>query len=184
MARRPRHPVPGEVFADLTALGSQAAEKWPPGYRALDDIVQERGRDHAQTKLMSGQWPAFKIHLKTGDLEPIPATTWCLARGRTWLEEGATRRAELLPDYKTISYTVIVRVSEQQPPPIDSPKDANRRPGVRLAKELMDATFSQDEWRRMGVRAVRKGCELIAEARQVPLPSADSFARAMERRHK
>lgn len=184
MARRPRHPVPGEVFADLLALGPQdAAEKWPPGYRTLDDVVREYGRDLAQANLMSGQWLAFRVDLKAGDLEPIPATAWSLGRGRTWLEEGATRRAELLPDYKTISYTVIVRVSEQQPSLTDNPKDADR-PKVRLAKQLMDATFSQDEWRQMGVRAVRKRCEGEATKRRVQLPSPDSFSRAMERRRK
>ena len=61
-----------------------AATKWvlPPGDRKLDDLVQEYGRDHARTKLMSGQWPAFKCDLNTGDLEPIPAIIWGEARGR------------------------------------------------------------------------------------------------------
>jgi hypothetical protein len=186
MARRPRPPLP-EVFDDLTALRQavSAAEKWPPGYRALDDIVQEYGRDHAQNKLMSGQWLAFRVHLKTGELEPIPVTTWCLARGRTWLDEGATRRAEFLPGgkFEVISYTVIVRVSERQPPWTDNSEDENGW-AVRRARELMDAAFPQGEWRQMTVKAVQKGCEQEAKTREVKLPSADSFSRAMNRRSK
>ena len=47
-----------------------AAGKWvvPPGYRVLADFMQEHGPDHVQTKLMSGQSSAFKLHLNTGDL--------------------------------------------------------------------------------------------------------------------
>ena len=48
----------------------------------------------------------------------------------------------------------------------------------------MAATFPQGEWRRMGVTAVRKRCEVEAEKRQVQLPSPDSFSRAMGRRRK
>jgi len=103
-----------------------AAKKWPPGYRELDDLVQEYGRDYVQTKLMSGQWPAFKVHCSTGDFEPIPVTTWCVALGRSWLEEGASgvvelpRRTGFGPPpgagFWVMNYTVIVRVFEQQPP--------------------------------------------------------------------
>jgi hypothetical protein len=71
---------------------------------------------------------------------------------------------------------------ERQPPSKDNPKDADRRWSVRLAKELMAAVFPQGEWRRMGPMAVRKRCEPEAEARQVQLPSPDSFSRAMGRR--
>ena len=162
-----------------------APEKWPPGYRALADIVQEYGRDSAQTKLVSGQLSGFKVNLTTGDLEPIPATTWCVTLGRTWLEEGASGCIEPLPGAKfgIIHYAVIVRVSERQPPWMDNPKDAEG-PKVRLAKELMDAAFPQGEWRRMGVRTVRKDCEQEAKTRRVQLPSPDSFSRAMGRRRK
>ena len=66
---------------------------------------------------------------------------------------------------------------------MDNPKDADG-PKVRLAKELMDAAFPQSEWRQMGVRAVRKGCEQEANTRQVQVPSPDSFSRAMGRRRK
>ena len=66
---------------------------------------------------------------------------------------------------------------------MDNPKAADG-PKVRLAKELMDAVFPQGEWRQMAVRAVRKGCEQEAKKRQVPLPSSDSFSRAMDRRRK
>ena len=155
----------------------------PPGYRDLDDIMKQNGRDHAQTKLMSGQWPAFKLNLVTGDLEPIPVTTWCALLGLSWLEHGASERSGPGPLGRPISYTVIVRVSEQPPPLLDDPKDASG-PMVRLAKELMDAAFPQGEWHQMKVKAVRKGCEPEAEARQVQLPSADSFSRAMGRRPK
>jgi hypothetical protein len=140
---------------------------------------------------MSGEWPAFKLHINTGDREPIPVTTWGVARGRTWLEEGAGGRVELPrrtgfgpppgTGFWMMHYAVIVRVSEQQPPRMDHPKDADG-PKVRLAKELMDAVFPQGEWRRMAVKAVRKGCEQEAKKRQVQLPSSDSFSRAMGHR--
>jgi hypothetical protein len=100
------------------------ANEWviPPGYRALADIVEEFGRDAAQAKLVSEQWTAFKLDLYTGDLEPIPATTWCVARGRTWLEEGASEFEEHAgeffgylrgPTIEIIHYAIIV--SERQP---------------------------------------------------------------------
>ena len=62
--------------------------------------------------------------------------------------------------------------------------DVGSRSGEQLARELMAATFSQGEWRRMGPRAVRKACEPKANEWQVPLPSPDSFSRAMGRRRK
>ena len=62
--------------------------------------------------------------------------------------------------------------------------DDDDGPKVRLAKELMDAALPQGGWRQMGVRAVRKGCEQEAKTRRVPLPSPDSFSRAMGRRRK
>jgi hypothetical protein len=68
-----------------------------------------------------------------------------------------------------------------RPPDVAQPH-ADRQRSVRLAKELMAATFPQGEWRRMGVRAVRKRCEQEAETREVQLPSPDSFSRAMGRR--
>jgi hypothetical protein len=167
-----------------------AAEKWvvPPGYRLLADVVQEYGRDHAQTNLMSGQWPAVKFDLKTGDLAPIPATTWCAARGRKWLEKGEEGESVGLKpaagnQLGIDRYALIVRVSERRPPWTDNPKDAYG-PKVRLANELMDATFPQGEWRQMGVRAVRKRCEQQAKTGGVQLPSPDSFSRAMGRRRK
>jgi hypothetical protein len=57
-------------------------------------------------------------------------------------------------------------------------------PVVRLAKELMDTVFPRGEWRQMGPRAVRKGCEQEVNTRRVQLPSSDSFSRAMGRRRK
>jgi hypothetical protein len=102
-----------------------AAKKWvvPPGYRVLDDVVREYGRDHAQTKLISGQWPAFQLDLDTGDLRPIPVTTWGVARGRNWLEKGASgligppppdhAALRLRPRLLVYHYAVIVRISEQ-----------------------------------------------------------------------
>lgn len=97
-----------------------AAKTWivPSGYRALADIVQEYGYDHSQTKLMSGQWPAFKLVLYTGHLTRIPPTTWCVTRGREWLEDGESEfedRREGRRKIEIIRYAVIVRVSEQQP---------------------------------------------------------------------
>jgi hypothetical protein len=158
-----------------------AAEKWPPGYSELDDLVRKFGRDHAQAKLMSGQWSAFKCNLSTGGLKPIPVTAWGLPSGRGWLE-GRGGWVELRSGGKfgLTQYTVVV---VSAPPLMDNPKDADG-PKVRLAKELMDAAFPQGEWRQLGIRAVRKGCEQKAKTRGMPLPSADSFSRAMGRRRK
>jgi hypothetical protein len=91
-----------------------AAEKWPPGYRTLADIVREYGRDLVQTKLVSEEWSAFRIDLNTGDREPIPPTTWCVARGRGWLE-GGDGWVEPRPGkiFGVTEYTVIVQVSER-----------------------------------------------------------------------
>jgi hypothetical protein len=71
-----------------------------------------------------------------------------------------------------------------RPPDVVQPHAGGRKRSVRLAKELMAAVFPEGEWRRMGPVAVRKRCEPEAEARQVELPSADSFSRAMGRRSK
>jgi hypothetical protein len=135
---------------------------------------------------MSGQWPAVKFDLKTGDLTPIPATTWCAARGHKWLEKGEEGESVWLrpaagSQLGIDRYALIVRISERQPPSRDNPKAADG-PKVRLAKELMDIAFPQGEWRQMGVRAARKGCEQDAKTRRVQLPSPDSFSRAMGRR--
>ena len=161
-----------------------ATRKWPSGYRELDDLVREYGRDQAQSKLMSGQWPASKCNLSTGDLEPIPVTAWGVRSGRGWLEEGASG-SEPLPGgvFGIISYTVVVRLSERRPTRMDNARGADG-PKVRLAKDLMDAALPQGEWRQMGVRTVRKRCEEEAKTRRVPLPSPDSFSRAMARRRK
>ena len=54
---------------------------------------------------------------------------------------------------------------------------------LRLAKELMQTVYPNDEWRQMTtIKAVRTGCAPEAERRGVKLPSLDSFARAMGRR--
>lgn len=55
---------------------------------------------------------------------------------------------------------------------------------VKRAKELMEIAYPNGKWRTMGPRAVRKGCEAEAKAKQLALPSVDSFARAMGRRKK
>jgi hypothetical protein len=68
------------------------------------------------------------------------------------------------------------------PPDVVQPHADGRKRSVRLAKELMATVFPEGEWRRMGPMAVRKRCEPEAEARQVELPSSDSFSRAMGRR--
>ena len=164
------------------------AREWsiPPGYRVLADVLQEYGRDLAQTNLLSGQWPAFKLNLKAGDLESIPMTTWGVGRGRTWLEKAVSGESEWVgpqPGGTSIRYAVIVRVTEQQPPGADNPRDEDG-PAVRLAKELMAAVFPQGEWRQMKIKAVQKGCEQEAKTRGVPLPSVDSFSWAMGRRRK
>jgi hypothetical protein len=176
-----------------------AAKKWvlPPGYRVLADFVQEHGHDHAQNELMSGRSSAFKLHLNTGDLEPILATAWCVARGRSWLEKAASGESVHLGPppptgnfFQIVHYAVIVqvKVSEQQaaarPPDVVQPHAAGRKRGAPLAKELMAAVFPEREWRRMGIRAVRKRCAPTAKAWGMPLPSPDSFSRAMGRRRK
>ena len=93
-----------------------AANKWVtrPGDRALADILQEYGRDHAQTKLMSGQWLAFRVDRNTCDLQPIPAIIWGERCGRSWLEDGASW-SELRSGGKfgIASYAVIVRIPER-----------------------------------------------------------------------
>jgi hypothetical protein len=165
-----------------------AIRKWvvPSGYRELADLVREHGREHTQANLMSGQWPAFRFDLYTGNLEPLPPTIWCAARGHTWLEKGSGGRIEISRAggrLEITSYAVLVWASERLPPWRENPKGADG-PKVHIAKELMDAIFQQGEWRQMGVRAVRKGCEQEAKTRRVPLPSEDSFSRAMGRRRK
>jgi hypothetical protein len=57
-------------------------------------------------------------------------------------------------------------------------------PQVRFAKELMAVKYPGGEWRTMKIVAVHKGCEKEAVARGKPLPSTDSFAWAMGRRHR
>jgi hypothetical protein len=163
-----------------------AIEFWniPLGHDSLADIVREYGREQAQTNLMSGQWSAFKYNPTTGDLEQIPATVWCAARGHTWLEAASNGEFFHFDDVLSAaaSFAVIVR-TPRRPSWTDSPKDADG-PKVLLAKKLMAAVFPQGEWRQMSLKAVRKSCESEATKRQVQLPSPDSFSRAMGRRHK
>jgi len=66
----------------------------------------------------------------------------------------------------------------QQQPQEDEPQ----RPAVRRAKELMAAVFPNDEFRTMKVKVVWSACAPEAKIRQIPLPSPDSFSRAMGRR--
>ena len=148
----------------------------PPGYRGLEDTLKEYGRDRAETNLASERWLAFAFDPYTGDLQRIPATTWCAEIGRKWLDEGSSVRFE--KSETGISHYVIIVWTGQQPPTDEEGW------AVHLAKELMAAAFPQGEWRQMGIRAVRKGCEREAKKRQVPLPSPDSFSRAMGRRRK
>jgi hypothetical protein len=61
-------------------------------------------------------------------------------------------------------------------------KQSKGGPQVARAKSQMRDAFPNEEWRTMRIVAVRKGCEPIARARQEPLASLDSFARAMGRR--
>jgi hypothetical protein len=154
------------------------------------DLVQEHGCDHAQTNLLSGLWPAFKLDLSTGDLKPIPAPIWGARRGRTWLEQAASGAKGFVGPpasaefgFSIAHYAVLVQVAERQPPSMDNSEDEDG-PKVRLARELMGAVFPQDEWRQMKIKAVQKGCEQEAKTRGVPLPSPDSFARAMGRRRR
>lgn len=159
-----------------------AAKEWvlPPGYRALHDIVQEYGRDHAQTKLISGQWQAFKLHHNSGDLEPIHATTWCVAHGRTWLEGGSSSWTEILPEkFGLISYVVIVLVSERQPQRQRKAPQADRIK-LAIAKCFPNGT---DE---ISTKVVHKAVvgELAPDSKKRGLadPSETSVKRALGRR--
>jgi hypothetical protein len=69
-----------------------------------------------------------------------------------------------------------------QSEPAQSESGREDGPAIRFAKELMAAKFPGDEWQAMKIKAVRKACEEGARARGRPLPSADSFSRAMGRR--
>jgi hypothetical protein len=131
-----------------------AAKKWaiPPGYRVLDHIVQEHGRDHTETKLLSGEWPAFRLDLVTGDLYPIPITTWGVYRGHNWLEKGASGRMVLRRSaavFGVAYYAVIVRVSEQPPSRMNNPKDLDG-PKVRKARMALDESQPSREGPRTG----------------------------------
>jgi hypothetical protein len=55
-------------------------------------------------------------------------------------------------------------------------------PQVEHARELMTAVFPSGDWTSMGPVAVRHACEAEARNGNRPLPSTDSFARAMGRR--
>ena len=168
----------------MKAAANIPVKKWvvPPGYRDLADVLKEYGRDRTQTSLLSGQWPAFKLDLFTGNLEPIPAPAWGVIHGQAWLEKGGASGFWALRSRGQF-YALVVRVSERQPPSTDNPKDEDG-PMVRLAKDLMAAEFPQGEWRQMKPTAVRKRCEQKAKTRQVQLPSPDSFSRAMGHRRR
>jgi len=176
-----------------------SAAKWtvPSGYCILDDIVREYGRDHAQTKLISGQWPAFQIDLYHGDLYPIPVTTWCVARGRYWLEKGAREFSDrsvpldhpalrLQPRLGGQRYAVVVQISEQPPARM------NNLRGQPLAKELIDTVYPQGEWRQRlteGRAALvlaeiiyRRTC--VCRSETVTLPAAELVEVGIDRSQK
>jgi hypothetical protein len=71
-------------------------------------------------------------------------------------------------------------------PSFDSTTEEEQKgPAIRLAKELMAITFPQGQWQGMTAAAVRHRCDLDSRVKAVlkeknkPLPSRDSFARAM-----
>jgi hypothetical protein len=160
-----------------------AIEKWviPPGYDSLVDIVREYGRDQAQTNLMSGQWPAFKFNLTTGGLEPIPATTWCAARGHTWLEKASNWESFHSDDVLSAaaSFAVIVRISERLQPKQRKAPQAERI-GRVIAKCFPDGTD------RIPTKAVHKAVaeELATDSKKqgLAIPSESSVKRALGRR--
>jgi hypothetical protein len=166
-----------------------AAAEWavPPGYRRLADFVQEHGRDHVQTKLVSGQWSAFEFDIDTGDLRPIPTIIWCATRGR-WLLERAENPSDR-DGYAILTDTnhwvvVIVQMIPDQPPPKTVDQKDTRQPQVSRAKTLMDVVYSNGEWRSMMIKVVRNGCAGEAQRRGWRLPSPDSFSIAMGRRRR
>jgi hypothetical protein len=164
-----------------------AAKKWewewtvPPGYRGLADILREYGRARAQTKLISGEWPAFELDLDTGDLRPISATTWCVYHGRSLLD-----RAENPNDddggeiYTNHWFVVIVRMSERPPPqPQRASPQADRIDQV-IAKHFPDGTDGISP--KTVHRAVVKELKPDSEKRGLAVPSLTSVKRRMGRR--
>jgi hypothetical protein len=70
----------------------------------------------------------------------------------------------------------------------DSQQTKQPGPAIRLARELMAVVYPQGQWRELDPAAVRHACDKDLKAQALlkrkakPLPSRDSFARAMERR--
>jgi hypothetical protein len=101
-----------------------------------------------------------------------------------------------LPDLERIWPTVFLpsrpsaALSAEQPQSSDEPSRRRKREptAVRLARELMVITFPDGQWQDMDPAGVRHRCgqDLQVKARlkgiEKPLPSRDSFARAMGRR--
>jgi hypothetical protein len=163
-----------------------AARKWsvPPGYRTLDDIVQEYGRAHAQTNLMSGQWPAFELDLGTGDLKSIPVTTWGVTRGRKWLEKaGEGESVWLKPaawsQLRIEHYALVVQVSERQPPKRrKSPQGDRIKPAIaKCFPNGTDGISTKVVW-----KAVVDELKPDSKKRGLPDPSETSIKRTLGRR--
>jgi hypothetical protein len=68
-----------------------------------------------------------------------------------------------------------------RPRRMESRKESRKKPQVSFAKELIAAVYPGGEWRIKTSGVVRHACASEAEARGRPLPSRDSFARAMDR---
>jgi hypothetical protein len=154
-----------------------ATKTWPPGYRALADLVQEHGRDTAQARLLSGQWSAFRLDFSNGNLEPIPVTTWCIARGRMWLEDGA-EWIEPLPGEKfgLTQYAVVVALESQPPKQRKSPQAD--RTDQAIAKRFPRGTDG------IATKAVHKAVaeELAADSTERGIPSLTTVKRRLGRR--
>jgi hypothetical protein len=82
---------------------------------------------------------------------------------------------------RKLDYYIGVRDGLIEPPWHRPNKDG---PGIRRAKKLIKITFPNGEERGLKTRVVRKDCERAAKTLNEPLPSADTFARAMGRRRK
>jgi hypothetical protein len=94
--------------------------------------------------------------------------------------EMRKRAAECQRGLRSIDRTTAIRDRLIPPPWME--RRRKERPQIRLAKELIAATYSGGEWRTMRTVNIRHGCAPAAEARGVRLPSTDSFSRALGRR--
>src|SRR5262245_61049614 len=165
---------------------------------AVTLLAQHWPRDFARQKL-AGALPdipkKYDVEGCDPDLDDIwkklsgkggPQRFTCLSWEENWIEYHTKHGRCLIYNIRAAREQV-VKLLPKKVDRVRSPDEASSDKkgwAVRRARELMDVVYPNREWRTMGIRPVRKACEPIAKTRQVALPSADSFARAMGRRHK